>query len=141
VIIQFGGNTLDCDVETTIAAFKAYTPHLCDCNGCRNFRTAHKLIFDQATSKIFEQFGIDTAKPAEIFTLGSPDESSLLRYGGWFHFIGEAISYDDVIDVSEHLEVYFLTRPALLPASFKCQPAVQMEFEWKIPWVLPEPWS
>jgi hypothetical protein len=141
VIIQVGGNTLDCDVEATIAAFQAHTPRLCDCNGCRNFRAAREVIFTGPVVSLFSQFGIDTAKPAEIYTLGPPGQDSRIMYGGWFHFVGQAISYDDVVDIGEELKVYFLTRPALLPKSFKNQPTVQLEFEWQIPWMLPEPWA
>jgi hypothetical protein len=141
VIIQVGSNTLDCDVAATFAAFQGYTPHWCDCNGCRNFRVAQDAIFTEPVLEFFSQFGIDPAKPAEIYALGPPpDEDSLLTYGGWFHFVGEAISVDDVIDCSNSLEVYFSRRPALVPQSFSGQPLVQLEFEWKVPWLLPEPW-
>jgi len=113
VIIQVGGNTLDCDVEATVAAFSAYTPHFCDCNGYRNFRAAQATIFTVPVRDFFGQFGIDVTKPSEIYDLGPP-EDSLLAYGGWFHFVGVAINDDDVIDVSEHLTIYFLQRPARL---------------------------
>lgn len=141
MIIKVGGNTLDCDVEATIAAFAAYVPRVCDCLGCRNFRAAREAIFAGPILELFSEFGIDPTKPAEIYDLGPPGEDKLLRYGGWFHLIGNAISIDDVVQISEHLEVYFLTRPALLPASFKGAPVVQLEFERRIPFLLPEAWA
>jgi hypothetical protein len=142
VIIQVGGNTLDCDVIATITAFQGYTPHWCDCNGCRNFRVARDAILTEPVLEFFSQFGVDPAKPAEIYDVGPPpDEQSLLIYGGWFHFVGEAISDDDVIDFSKRLKVYFSRRPALVPKSFSGQALVQLEFEWKIPWLLPEVWA
>jgi hypothetical protein len=138
VIIQVGGNTVDCDVEATIGAFRGYTPPPCDCTGCRNFRAAQGTVFTQPILTFFSQFGIDSTKPAEIYSVGAPAKDSLLNYGGWFHFVGEAISDDDVIDLSKDLKIYFLRRPALVPGSFKGLPLVQLEFEWRIPWLLPE---
>lgn len=136
--IEVGGNVLECDVEATVAAFKAYTPSPCDCNGCRNYAAAQSVLAGDA--QVFTQFGIDIAKAAEVYETGLR-EDSLLLYGGWFHFLGDVISDGDIFEVSEHLEVYFVTHPALVPEAFKGQRIVQMEFEWKIPWLLAEPWS
>jgi hypothetical protein len=142
VIIRAGGNTLDCDVEATIAAYSAYTPGLwkCDCCGCRNFRLAHDRVFTGPVLAFFKQFGINTAKPHECYDLGISTDM-ICDYGGWFHFIGKPISDDDIVDVSESLRIYFLKGGTRPPAPFFGQPWVQMEFELKIPWLVAEPWG
>jgi hypothetical protein len=140
VIIQVGRNTLDCDVGATIAAFNAYIPSVCDCCGCRNFRAARDHVFTEPVLGFFAQFGIDTTKPHECYDIGlGPD--MIGGYGGWFHFIGEAIRDDDIVDISESLKVYFVKDGARRPEPFQGQPSVQMEFELKMPWLVPDPWG
>jgi hypothetical protein len=140
MIIQVGGNALDCDVEATIAAYSAYSPELCDCCACRNFRMARNRVFTDPVLKFFAQFGIDTTKPHESYDIGINAEM-LCDYRGWFHFIGTAISDEDVVDLAENIRVYFITGGARRPKSFLGQPSVQMEFELKMPWLVPDPWG
>jgi hypothetical protein len=140
VIIQVGNNTLDCDVEATIAAFSSYAKKICDCCGCRNFRVARVHVFTEPVLRFFAQFGIDTTKPHECYDIGlGPD--MICEYGGWFHFIGNAISDEDVVDISETLKIYFVKGGARRPEPFQGRPSVQMDFELKMPWLVPDPWG
>jgi hypothetical protein len=152
VIIHAGGNTLDCDVEATLAAFSAYTPKLpwtCSCSGCRNYRAAKDLIYTDRVLSFFAQFGIDTTKPAEIYEGGLIGD--VFHCAAWFHFVGSIVHADRepagtarifteaAVDISDVVKVDFNDRRSLLPDSFKGQPVVQLECEFKIPWLLPEP--
>ena len=140
MIIEVGKYVLDCDVAATVVAFAAYTPYECGCDGCRNFRVAGPVAFFPILG-LFQKFGIDRAKPAEVFHVGPPDDELILQYEGWFHFIGRMISDGDIVNVSSNSKMYFVSRPALIPPSFEGQPLVQMEFELRAPWLLPEPWK
>lgn len=159
MIIQVGGNTLDCNVDATIAAFRAYTPDLpwtCDCNGCRNYRAARDLIYTDPVLRFFSQFGIDTTKPAEIYECGQIGE--IFHCACWFHFVGTIVDLNhqvfdilpsrlipvftrDAVDISESVRVDFNNKRHLLPDAVKSQPVVLLECEFKIPWLLPEPWG
>jgi hypothetical protein len=160
VIIQVGGNTLDCDVEATRAAFRAYTPNLpwtCDCGGCRNYREARESIYAEPVLRFFSQFGIDTTKPAEIYEGGLIGD--VFHCAGWFHFVGRIVRLNheaidmapppkayrvmtgSAVDISEALRVDFHDLRHLAPESFKNHPLVQLECQFKIPWLLAEPWG
>jgi len=157
VIIQVGNNSLDCDVEATAAAFEAYTPDLpwtCDCSGCRNYRAARELIYTASVQRFFSQFGIDTTKPSEIYESGQIGQ--VFHCGCWFHFVGVIVDLGHevidiapsrlapvftrgAVDISESVRVDFHDKRHLFPKSFVGQPIVQMECEFKIPWLLSEP--
>ena len=108
-----------------------------------------------AAKDVLDQLGIDHRKPAEVYTTGRVD-SGLHQYGGWFHFVGRIESGADAwrqVDkegksftgelepFTDHFQVGFTSRVALLPEPFQGKPVVQMEFETYIPWVLAEPRS
>jgi hypothetical protein len=135
VIIQVGGNVLDCDVEATIAAFRAYTPELpwaCACSGCRNYRAAQDLIYAGPVLHFFSQFGIDTTKPSEIYEGGLIGE--IFYCFCWFHFVGTILDMNHpgsdaapsrltpvftwaAMDISEAVKVDFHNKQHLLPDS------------------------
>jgi hypothetical protein len=159
VIIQVHNNTLECDVDATVAAFLAYTPKLpwtCDCSGCRNYRAARSLIYTDPILTFFAQFGIDTTKPAEIYEGGLVGE--IFHCFCWFHFIGSIVSASHrpiniserrltpvfsggAVEISEMVKVDFHDNAQLVSESFRALPLVQLECEFKIPWLLPEPWG
>ena len=151
MIIEVGGNTLDCDVGATVAAFEAYTPGLpwtCECSGCRNYRAARTLLYTEPVLRFFAQFGIDTTKPAEIYEGGLIGD--VFHCFCWFHFIGTIMESSPreehnvfsagVVDITEIVRVDFNDKRHLAPDSFRSKPVVQLECEFRIPWLLTEPW-
>jgi len=140
--IEIGGNVLLCAPEATRAAYRSFTPDLCGCSGCRNYRKARSVVYKESALKFFGQFGIDPSKEAEIYTLGPVATTpNLMQYGGWFHFIGEIAKCGDRVEIGENLIIWFSNRPALAPPSFAGQTLVQVELEAAVPWLLPEPWE
>src|SRR5579863_4885120 len=137
-----GDNEVSCDVEATRAAYRAFTPAVCDCASCRNYRLARGGLFRGPVLDFLTQFGIDAGKQAEIYGLGPVQPGGeFIRYGGWFHFIGEIVRWGGNVDLDENLTLYFSPKIALAPESFLGHPLVQIELEFKLPWVLPGAWN
>ena len=138
-VIRIGGNELTCDPAATRSAYRLFTPDLCDCAGCRNYRLARDQVFSGAALEFFGQFGIDPCKEAETYDLGpAPANPNLILYGGWFHFIGEIVKCGDRVSLGDNLVVWFSPGVALGPPSFAGRLLVQMEMEALVPWLLPQ---
>jgi hypothetical protein len=140
--VQIDGYELSCDSAATRIAYRAVTPHLCDCAGCRNYRSARDKFYGAAAIELFSRFGIDVNKEAEIYDLGpDPANPGSILYGGWFHFIGEIAKSGDHVSIQENLAVWFSPKVALVPPPLAGHPLVQLEIEAAIPWVLEEAWA
>jgi hypothetical protein len=88
------------------------------------------------------QFGIDAGKKAEVYGMGPVQPGGeFIQYGGWFHFIGEIVRWGGNVNLDDSLTLYFSPKIALASGSFLGHPLVQMELEFKLPWMLAEPWK
>ena len=137
-----GDNEVSCDVEATRTAYRAFAPAVCDCSSCRNYRLARGGLFQGTILDFLAQFGIDAGKEAEIYGMGPVQPGGeFIQYGGWFHFIGEIVKWGGNVNLDDNLTIYFSPKIALPPESFLGHPLVQIELEFKLPWVLPEAWQ
>ena len=122
----------------------------CDCNQCRNFDAANGRNFPSEFLTLTDTLGLDPAKPTELCHY-CREPSGLYLTGGWFHFVGSIIAGEDVVHWSNGtgtfrfeelvpgLEFGFTARLALVREVFAGLPLVQLEFQTRVPWVLPEP--
>lgn len=143
----FGGYRLAVDVEATRTYYEAHDENwiTCECDGCRNFAQAVETL-PQAVQDFFETLGLDVEKPGELmYYQGTP---TTLSGGGWYHLVGRILAGDTPPGATElfpagwyqlcdGFSVAFKSQCDLLPDDFPA-PAIQMEFEHRMPWVLKE---
>ena len=141
----FGGYRLAVDVEATRAYYAAHSEAwiTCQCDGCRNFARAVETL-PQAVRAFFETLGLDVEKPGELmYYQGTP---TTLSGGGWYHLVGRILAGDTLpgateifpagwYELGDGFSVAFKSACDLLPDDFPA-PAIQMEFEHRMPWVL-----
>ena len=80
---------------------------------------------------LLERLGVPSDREAEVYH-NCRLESGLHSYGGWYHFVGRVLFGER--EGSPHvrfggLSVFFHSKPALLPKTFRGQPVVQLEVE------------
>lgn len=113
----------------------------CDCNGCRNFRTARERVFPAAFLTLLDQLGIDPRKDGEVYRAGRL-ATGCHAYGGWYHFIGTLDKTGDfaAVDLGSNFKVWMCHASAPRLASLKDKSVVQLEFSTEtVPWLLDEP--
>lgn len=144
----FGGYRLAVDVEATRAYYASHDENwiTCTCDGCRNFVRAVETL-PQAVQDFFAALGLDVEKPGELmYYEGTP---ATLSGGGWYHLVGRILAGDTPLgaseifpagwyDLAEGFSVGFKSQCDLLPDDFP-DPAIQMEFEHRMPWLLETP--
>ncbi len=140
----FGPYRLMADIEATRAWYEAHPlPRVtCDCAGCRNFIQAVKAL-PPAVTDFFTALGLDPEKPAEVCVDRGDRESCL--YGGWYHLAGELTAGGPPpgrlcgawLAPAEGVEIAFGPECHLLPEDFP-RPCVQLNLEWRLPWLLEE---
>jgi hypothetical protein len=93
---------------------------------------------------------VDPTKPAELCHW-CREPSGLYLTGGWFHFVGKILDGADVLhwekgngtfrfeELGSGLEFGFSADLALVRQAFTGLPLVQLEFQTRVAWVLPEP--
>ena len=143
MIFTFSKFILDVDVENTKRYY--HTAPLisvnCSCNGCRNYEKAIDFLPQEVIS-FFSQFGIDMKKAVpEIYPIYAPDENTVC-YGGWYHICGKILKGKHTeIAVSDNFSVTFDAQCdllcGLLDNNFPL-PALQLDIDATIPWVLTE---
>ena len=142
---------LDYDFESTRQCFALLpTGSGCDCNQCRNFDAAVERALPLAFRELTDALGVDPTKPAELCHY-CREPSGVYLTGGWFHFVGQILSGEDVIhstggtgtfrfeELAPEFEFGFTTRLALVGEVFAGFRVVQLEFQIRLPWVLAEP--
>lgn len=150
---QFGNYELEIDVATTRAIYQklGFVSEGCTCDGCRNFWEAVVLASKQVVS-FFNLIGVDIQKPREVYVNISEDDGQRLFYGGFYRLCGKVIdgnsawtpcgdmttfSWDKskTYEIMPGFNVSFQSQCVSLEDEFS-MPAIQMEIEFHIPWVL-----
>lgn len=133
------------DVEANRAYYEAHPlPWVtCDCSGCRNFVLAVKTL-PPAVTEFFTKLGLDVEKPAEtMYYIGTPKDIS---GGGWYHLKGEILEGgpwqkglppETWVEITPTFSVAFHRECMLVPDDFP-QPCIQMEVDYRLPWLLEE---
>lgn len=140
-----GPYRLSVDVEAARAYYEAHPlPWVtCECSGCRNFVRAAKTV-PPAVTEFFESLGLDVEKPAE--TMYYTGKADCIFGGGFYHLCGrlledlrtsEGFAPENWFDITPEFSVAFQTDCSLLPEDFP-RPCVQMEVDYRLPWLLEE---
>ena len=143
---------MDVDIDRTSRFYQEHGGIACDCDGCRNYARAVSQLPD-AVQDFLRQFGIDPAKPAEISAVYAPSHDSVF-YDGFYHISGTILTGADpwiqidekqfaldqqyLIKLDDENTVFFTGDVHLLEKNFPT-PAFQIEIQFTLPWVLPEP--
>lgn len=152
MIFDIGIYQLDIDVVQTADYYKTDGGIVCDCDGCQNYAQVVKFL-PSPVLRFFQQFGIDPQKPAEVYVNYAPSKDTV-HYGGFYHICGTILkgtepwiqigpnSYalDDQyrIELCKDHSVFITTSIHLLDKHFPA-PAIQIEIEFILPWVLNKP--
>lgn len=150
---QIAGWQIVFDKAATEAAYSALPLDMgCDCSSCQNYR-ACVPNFPNDVYAFFEELGIELAKPSEVYTLQNGLEADTVFYGGFYHLVGSYLSGNDVwqpiakniktqnatalYKIADGFEIGFTKNLDLVPDNFPL-PALQMEINFTLPWVLKE---
>ncbi len=162
MIFRFSDYVLDVDVERTREFYARDDRWQCDCQNCRNYDKAI-LTAPETVLAFLQSLGIDPRKPAEVFNVtGMQEEDGTIWYNGWCHVCGtlvecpenmtETVSENGSRSLSYRWEFGYRPDPdypfmllpvreiTLLPEGFPT-PAVELEIDTRLPWVLPEPYK
>ncbi|GIO91007.1 hypothetical protein [Paenibacillus sp. FSL K6-1566] len=156
ITIKLKSWTVEYDPETTRNYYKSYRfiTDGCSCLFCRNYVEAIRTL-PQGILDFFDRFGIDPRKEGEVSEYYE-DEDGTHLYGGFYHIVGRILDgpdcwitsgddtisnaylSDDLIEI-DGFTFGFTYGLSLVPDTFP-SPALQVEFQGKLPWVLPEKW-
>ena len=162
MIFRFANFVLDVDIDRTREFYARDGRWQCDCQDCQNYRKAI-LTAPETVLDFLRSMGIDSRKPAEVFnTTGMLEEDGTISYNGWLHICGtlaegpdtvtERVTEDGARCLSYRWDLAYRPDPAypfsilpvkeitLLPEDFPA-PALEMEIDARLPWVLPEPYE
>jgi hypothetical protein len=122
----------------------------CDCADCRNFMAALDKAFPQEFLSIADLLGIDIRKPVELGHYGQ-EGSKLYVTDGFFHLVGAILSgrdaykqtsatswVADMEKLTDGLDMGFTNKIVLISEPFADKQLVQLEFQVRVPRVLPE---
>ena len=146
---QIANWLVEFDHVATKAAYAALPLDMgCTCQICRNY-CAYIPNLSDGVRNFFEDFGIDTAKPSEVYENVFEDDKVL--YGGFYHLVGNYLSGDDIwkpiakkhkypqitefYKITDDFKIGFTENISLVPKEFP-RPVIQMEISFTIPWVL-----
>ena len=124
----------------------------CACCYCRNYDNA-VFDFPMEVQRLFEDLGIDIAQPAELmhYTV----ENGVAHTGGWYHIVGEYQEGEelptvapkrsrkkqtDFVKLAEGFYIGFTRCVKLVDDKFP-RPVLQMEIDFRVHWVLEEPYD
>jgi hypothetical protein len=157
--INIGGWLIEVDREVTQAAYVNAPPiNVCSCMECRNYYAAclAHTAYSPTAIAFFQKLGIAPEKEAEVYIFYPNQEKTHGYYGGFYHLVGRMIQkstepdytpiggktpeYTGINDrlyvsIDGQFRVAFSEENHLLADHFP-RPALQMEFESLIPWLL-----
>lgn len=136
VRFELGAYELDVDVGRTRAFCDRDAGIACACDGCRNYQKA-AAAFPAAVRDFLESLGLAPEKPAEVYVNCAEAEGMRLSYGGFYHLCGVIRRGEGVVRLAEGYRVWFRSECDLIADDFP-RPAVQMEIDFHVPWVLDE---
>lgn len=110
-------------------------PEKCGCLYCQNFIAARGVAYPSAVRELFAKLGLESPRESEIWECG-PEPGQDRLYGGFFHVVGSIVK---TAEPTKNEPFFFSTRKDLLPAAFPRAPILQVEFYFRVPWVLKEP--
>lgn len=142
MIVELGPYRADVDVDRTRAFYRSArrVSEGCTCAGCRNYEKAVEHFPAEVTG-FFAALGIDMKKICEVYVnCGNPDGT--LSYGGFFHLCGTLLEGEkpaelDFVPLGSGFSAAFRSDCHLLEQDFP-EPALQLEIDGALPWVLPE---
>ncbi len=142
--VRAGDQVVRYDREATAAIYgglKHGFAEECGCVFCRNFAAQRDKAYPASFRELLEQIGIDPNKEVEAFEYG-PVGDGIHRYGGWFYFVGEMVTWGarnvNPPDAVHYFDFFFTSVGPLAPA-FRGVPRLTVEFNADLEWVLPEP--
>ena len=158
MIFKLGESIIDIDVEKTREFYR--TANIitdgCTCDGCRNYVKATQY-FPKNVQELFDEWGIDLNKAAEIWAICGFDNGKVLLYGGFYHVCGKLLTDTDVwcakqndkintlkkrekslmYEIEKNYSIGFTEDCDLLEENFPA-PVIQLEIDFCVPWVLKE---
>lgn len=164
MIFRLNNCVLDIDADRTRAFYdRPDVPTMseqCGCVHCRNFDRAIRKA-PEAVLSFLRSLGIDPRKPAEVFSVtGAAEADGTVWYNGWYHVCGRVVEGCETVretvtpDGTRHIvylwdEAYaphpdfpFAVLPVeeadLLHKKFPA-PAMELEIDTRLPWVLDMP--
>ena len=162
MIFRFADYTLDIDMERTREFYARDDRWQCHCQDCRNYNKAI-LTAPNTVLDFLQGMGVDPCKPEEVFNVtGVPEKDGTIWYNGWFHVCGTLVECPETVietvaengssSFSYRWELGYRPDPdypfvllpirdiSLLPEGFPT-PAVELELDTHLPWVLPTPYE
>ncbi len=109
----------------------------CSCDPCRNWVRTRTVLFPPPFLQLLETLGIPPHRDREVYHNGRLP-TGLHSYAGWYHFVG-AVEFGEREESPfvEYLpfQVFFRSKPALLPDVFSDLPVVELDFSAEVPWL------
>ena len=153
MIFDIGLYQLNIDVERTDHYYREQTEILCDCDGCQNYGKAAATL-PEPVLRFLRQFGIDPAKPAEVYVNYAPSQDTVF-YEGFYYICGTILKgtepwvrvddkqhqFDEPyrIHLGDGFSVYMMEPQwGILDKDFPT-PVIQMEISFILPWLLDKP--
>ena len=153
--ITIGEWTIEYDKDATNTAYRKCKAvnQTCSCITCKNYFVAAQ-DFPPKVNELFDSFGIDPTKPAEVYDVGLY-ENEQVQYGGFYHIVGNVQQGRDVwqpvrrffkknhrkqvnmMKIVDGFEVGFTFSTALVEEHFP-RPVCTMEISFWVPWVIEE---
>jgi hypothetical protein len=138
--LDLPGWRIEFDRVATAAAFLLAPlkgPASCSCDPCCNWVSTRERLLPPELRELLDRLGIPFDREVEVYHNARLD-SGLHSYGAWYHFFGRIMFGEN--ESSPHLnfgkfEVWFGSKPALLPAAFAGHPVVRLDVSADVPWL------
>lgn len=97
MILTFGKFRLDVDIDKTREYYKAaeLITNCCTCDGCANFEKAAD-VFPKPVRELFDNWGIDPKKAADVFTCCAEDNGAKLYCIADYVLVGKVIEGEQI---------------------------------------------